>query len=345
MSHSPAIETNAKRLTGKCVLFAITSPDGISRCALRKAARLAGALGTELELFYRGFDPDILHSLHLDPHGAEEGIRDFMDRQRQQMRSLAEELREPGLVVHSRVEWDSRPVEGIVREVLHRKPALLIVEAFRDNRAERLLFESTLHKLIEKCPCPLLLIRTAYPYSVHPRIVAAIDPMHAHDKPAALDGAIVTAASALSEALGGELHLFHARVPWAIASHQSRAFRWVPDVAKDDNQVDYEHIVLARVTDVARRHEVANLHTHLVDGDVTACLPSFLSADPVDIVAMGALSRSFLERLLIGNTARRLFDALDCDVLVVKPPGFRTPVTLPESVPSPHPSRKEGDLS
>jgi universal stress protein E len=336
MSQSPAIEPNTWSQSGKCVLFAVTSPDGISRCALRKAAHLAGAMGMPLELVYRGFDADILHQIHLSSRTTEDNIREFVEGRRSQLRSLAEELREPGLHVYSSVEWDSRPVGGIIREALRSKPALLVAEAFRDNPARGLLFESTLQKLMEASPCPLLLIRTAYPYPPRPRIVAAIDPMHGHAKPAALDNAILTAASGISDALRGELHLFHARLPWTSASHQARAFRWVPDVAKDDDQEAYEHTVLARVTDLARRHDVTNLHTHLVDGDVTACLPSFLRADPVDIVAMGVLSRSFLRRILIGDTARRLLDELTCDVLIVKPPGFRTPV---------NPSEKEGDPS
>jgi universal stress protein E len=41
-----------------------------------------------------------------------------------------------------------------------------------------------------------------------------------------------------------------------------------------------------------------------------------------DLVVMGALSRSGLKRIFIGNTAERILDSLDCDVLVVKPPGF-----------------------
>jgi len=53
--------------------------------------------------------------------------------------------------------------------------------------------------------------------------------MHAHAKPARLDDAIAAAASDISDALSGELHLFHARVPWATASHQVRGPRWVPD--------------------------------------------------------------------------------------------------------------------
>jgi universal stress protein E len=48
-------------------------------------------------------------------------------------------------------------------------------------------------------------------------------------------------------------------------------------------------------------------------------LAQFLHAN---VVVMGAVSRSALERAVIGHTAERVLDALDCDVLVIKPPGF-----------------------
>jgi hypothetical protein len=44
------------------------------------------------------------------------------------------------------------------------------------------------------------------------------------------------------------------------------------------------------------------------------------------MVIMGAVSRSGLKRLLIGNTAERVLDQLSCDILVVKPPKFRNRV-------------------
>ncbi|MGL1102669.1 universal stress protein, partial [Vibrio parahaemolyticus] len=40
------------------------------------------------------------------------------------------------------------------------------------------------------------------------------------------------------------------------------------------------------------------------------------------IVVMGAVSRSGLKRLFIGNTAERTLDLLSCDVLIVKPAQF-----------------------
>jgi len=47
---------------------------------------------------------------------------------------------------------------------------------------------------------------------------------------------------------------------------------------------------------------------------------------------MGAVSRSALARLLIGNTAERVLDKLSCDVLIVKPRGFTATLTRAPSV-------------
>jgi universal stress protein E len=44
------------------------------------------------------------------------------------------------------------------------------------------------------------------------------------------------------------------------------------------------------------------------------------------IVVMGAISRSGLKRLIIGNTAERVLDFLECDVLIVKPKRFHNKV-------------------
>ena len=47
----------------------------------------------------------------------------------------------------------------------------------------------------------------------------------------------------------------------------------------------------------------------------------------IDVMVMGAISRSALSRFFIGNTAERVIDDVRCDVLVVKSPGFRPAVT------------------
>jgi hypothetical protein len=55
---------------------------------------------------------------------------------------------------------------------------------------------------------------------------------------------------------------------------------------------------------------------------------------------MGAVSRSAIKRFFIGNAAERTLDRLNCDVLVVKPRGFRSGVErAPAAAASPRRAR------
>jgi universal stress protein E len=51
-------------------------------------------------------------------------------------------------------------------------------------------------------------------------------------------------------------------------------------------------------------------------------IPELVRKLGCDIVVMGAISRSGMKRVVIGNTAERLLDDLPCDLLIVKPPSF-----------------------
>ena len=52
-------------------------------------------------------------------------------------------------------------------------------------------------------------------------------------------------------------------------------------------------------------------------------IPAVARSTHAALVVMGAVSRSGLSRVFIGNTAERVLDALPCDVLVIKPRGTK----------------------
>jgi universal stress protein E len=212
--------------------------------------------------------------------------------------------------------------EGIVRHVLQHPTDLLVVQPSRHHGPWMLGYAD--YKMIEMCPCPLLLVKTTRPY-VDCRIIAAVDPSHEHDKPAALDDVILDAAAVLCGALSAELLVFHACVPWA---HARPNLRRQPASARDDAEAAYRHGVEARVMELARRHDITPDHVELVEGHAAEELPFLARRESADIVAMGAVSRSLLERIMIGHTAETLLDGLDCDMLIVKPPGFRGRLSL-----------------
>jgi universal stress protein E len=223
------------------------------------------------------------------------------------------------------VRWDNPAYEGIIRQVLRHEPILLIAQSTPKGRAARLLLTQTDYKLIESCPCPLLLIKNRRPY-LDPSVIAAVDPGHVHAKPAVLDQVIVDSAGMISNALSGKLLIFHARTPWNDAVRVTPELQSLPEAVSDEIHAAYCDRIEDQVMELAQDHDVPRRCVHIVEGYAARLLPGVAHREAADIVAMGAVSRSPLKRVLIGHTAERVLDALDCDVLIVKPPGFRSKV-------------------
>ncbi len=101
----------------------------------------------------------------------------------------------------------------------------------------------------------------------------------------------------------------------------------VPEVVRNDVYGAYCDGIDDQVADVAARHGVPRERIHVLEGTPAQCLPIAAEEVSADIVAFGAVSRSILRRAVTGHTAERAFDLLECDVLVVKPPGFKTPIS------------------
>ena len=57
-------------------------------------------------------------------------------------------------------------------------------------------------------------------------------------------------------------------------------------------------------------------------------LPAKAAEINADVVVMGAVARNRWKRLFIGATAERTLEHLPCDLLIVKPDWFKTPVDL-----------------
>jgi universal stress protein E len=313
-------------MTWRHILFAATSPGTIESSAMNKVARLANALEAQVELFHCVYDSDIARSGRFGSRGIAADIREIVAQCHRQLDVAAQSLRARGVRVNTAVRWDAPPHDGIVRQVLRHKPDLLVAQSTRRGRVARLMLTQTDYKLIETCPCPLLLIKTDRPYT-NGCIVAAVDPAHAHEKPAALDDAILGAASAISQGLGVVLHVYHARAPWAQVVHDSAELRQIPQALESEIHAEYQQKCETEVIELASRQNVRAEHVHVEEGDASESLPRFATTVAADILVMGAVSRSRAKRVFIGHTAERVLDALDCDVLIAKPADFRSPVS------------------
>jgi universal stress protein E len=172
----------------------------------------------------------------------------------------------------------------------------------------------------------LLLVRPGSP-SIGP-IVAALDPVHANDKPATLDRALAEAAAGLAAALGSSLHVAHCIPPIVHALYASESER---------RKMREQAATAIRRTLESAKIDAARIH--VVDGRPEDALPALAKKLRAQVLVMGAISRRGLRRFAVGDTAERTIHASPCDLLILKPAGFslrlgrshREPVILPDA--------------
>jgi universal stress protein E len=240
------------------------------------------------------------------------------------LEKLAAPLRRRGLKVATRVAWDYPPFEAIVREALRSRPDLVVAGSRRHVPGARLFLTNNDWQLIRLCPVPLLFVKHERGYG-KARVVAAIDPLHGAARRSSLDKRILESAQAMTLAHRGRLDVIHA--------YQS-LYSYAPPiygeayVASIDPKIEQQHRARAQraLQRATAPFGIDPERLHLESGLPTAVLAAVARRWRIDLLVMGAVSRRGLGRLFIGSTAEHVLDHLQCDVLVVKPRGFRTTV-------------------
>jgi universal stress protein E len=149
-------------------------------------------------------------------------------------------------------------------------------------------------------------------------VLVAVDPFHAHARPADLDARLLAAGNTCTRLLRGTLHVFHAYMPVLMVPSLPLGTAPLVTLPPELEAAHGRHI--ARVIDeLAAGARIPHSRRHVQMGDVSEELRAIARQTRASLVVMGAVSRSALTRLFIGNTAERVLDRLDCDVLIIKP--------------------------
>jgi universal stress protein E len=290
--------------------------------AIEKAAQLACALGARLELFHAITTPLYVDSYSFSPTEVPTVERSLLRQALDNLEKLATPLRRQHIQVNVSAEWDFPAYEAVVRRARQGKVDLVVADQHQKRHRVAGLLHLTDWELLRQCPVPVLLVKTPGTYR-RPNILAALDPGHSFAKPASLDAQILGTASLVTQALRGKLHALHAFIPFPVVVD--------PDVLLDQRNIDRIQANTAASARAAldraiRKTTIPKGRRHLIGRHPADAIIQVTNDIHSSLVVMGAISRSGFKRLLIGNTAERALDALDCDVLIVKPGVFATRV-------------------
>ena len=289
------------------ILVVVDPTAGPNQPVLERASWLAKQGGARLELFACDFDATI------ESGRIEAGAREqLLQRHRQLLEDLAKPLRDLGLTVTVDVVWDHPLDAAVVKKAAAHDYWLVAKDTHHHNVLQRTLLTQTDWHLIRMCPAPLLLVKDR-PLATEPNVMAAVDPVNEHDKPAALDDRIFGFASDLTRVVRGHLHIVHAfSTPMGVELPPD-----VRDVMANEHR--------AAMKEFLDTHPVLGDRSYLYEGLAHECLQQAAKEHEADFVVMGAVARRGLKRLFIGSTAERVLDRLPCDLVIIKPLGFELP--------------------
>jgi len=290
--------------------------------ALEKAARLAERTGAAVELFCCCFNVALRNAWLFDHDAGQHAQHAYLRHVETRLDNIAETLEGRGFEVGVDVAWERHHAEGVIRKALRYEPDLVIHQIGQHSRLGHYLLAHQDWQLLRDCSYPLLMVKE-HRWRAQPRIAACVDPFHEGDDPGALDRTLLEHAAWLRELTDGTLHAVH-------------SYHTLPQSAIFDEHVvtDYE----ALQQRVSRRHTEAlrqlisplldpdGDQVHLLKGESHVTLPRFAEENHIDVMVMGSVARGFVDRLLVGSTVERVLDDMACDVLVVKQPGFVSPV-------------------
>ena len=303
----------------KVILVVVTNAFAREQLAVTKAGAVARRCGARVVLFNTFMVPQPISDVPMDSR--EQIIGSAIRQREQRLAKIAAQLRLPRTTKFV-VRWDYPTYEAIVRQVRQTKPDLLITESHRHTKLARIVLANTDWQLMRECPCPVWFVR-APELPKQPRLLVAVDPRHTHAKPTKLDDRLLQAAHTVTRQLGGRTAVVHAYETPASA---------VPGMLMEPVRLpispqrtrDFIATTTRSVTALADKHRISDCVVR--EGAASTVIVSEANRRGSALLVMGAVSRSLLARPVIGSTAERVIDHVDCDVLVVKPAGFKSHV-------------------
>ena len=302
------------------ILIVIDPTSEQDQPSLRRAEQLAEFYPeASFTLFLCDYNSALDGGMLFATPGLEKARASLMKQRELFLDQLAAPLRDRGLKVHTKAVWGKRLDRNILDAAGEFQADLLLKTTHHHNPIKRLLLSNTDWQLIRHCESPLWLVKQSG--NVIDSVCASIDPLHEADKPAALDNKLMANANSLAKILDARVHLAHCYNPLPRTLVYDASI--IADYDGYAGEVRKRHA--AAFSEFSRSAAVDENQKHLLQGYPEEAIPDFVADTGVNLLVMGAVSRSRLDSALIGHTAERLLDDVPCDVLVIKPDGFRDP--------------------
>lgn len=217
------------------------------------------------------------------------------------------------------------PFIEIIKEANAQSVDMIVIDAHRDAKETACKWGSTTRHLMRKSNTPLWAIQQ--PRNLEPQITKVLTAIDVTDADAEqLNAKLIQHAHEFASVCEASLYPCHA---WRLES-EGYLREW-------NRSTDLEIAVIAKQMREDRTQRLEALTTPyessdtpinitMLEGVPKQILPDYVNNNDIDVVIMGTVSRTGIAGLVMGNTAERMLDKIECSVITLKPDDFESPV-------------------
>ncbi len=281
----------------KTRLFVIADPTAEHQVALVKALLIAKMANCEIHAFL---------CVNRDTREGDEfaSRQDFKESRLADARHWLYEQLEPcrvaGIPLSTEIVWNSKWHDAALHAIGKSGCDLVIKSSYHHSKSRRFYSNTSDFNLMRHCACPIMFVHQTQEWKSN-RLLACVDLESTDNQHARLNGVVVRDARALANIVGMDMYI--------AAAHRGEIDADNLPIQGHDHQVSPDQL--------AQLFEVDESHICLRQGETVATLKAICDEIDPSIVILGTLARRGIRGKLIGNTAEKLLDLIEADVLTV----------------------------
>lgn len=263
-------------------VFLVIDPTRLVQPGFEKAEWVAARNDAELYLYCCIWDPDLDRE--------DEETKRAIEETRRWIERIAASSREKGIKITVEVDWDADWRERIGEVARECEADLIVKTVNRHSRVRRQLMRTSDWTLLRNASCPTLLVDPRRP--PNPRtLLAAVKLRPGDDTHTVLNEKVIGMAHRIADILDAELH--------AVTVYKGQ-------------DVYFDRQKFADSCGLPRNR------VHSTDGTPHHGIAEVAEQVQADVLIVGCAANQAPERgVIIGDTAQRVIDEVDTDVIVV----------------------------
>ncbi|TQV77428.1 hypothetical protein FLL45_05650 [Aliikangiella marina] len=306
-------------------ILVVMDPNREDQPALEKALYLSKVYDASVELLLVVYNRGLLTNLFFNSDELEAAKQGYINSQRRWVESFLSDTDDASIKRTVNVVWHKPLYEAVIEQATAIEADLVIKSTHHHPTINKVLFTPNDWQLMKSCPVPLILAKSRNKQE-YKNIMCGIDPSHDHQKPETLDAQIIKTGQTLAAKLGGQNRVCHCYSPieyqlWSDIGMGMGVGMGPSDFTMgENNYTDYVNELKQGLQDqfdaVVNPFNFEKAQLHLVEGYPEQLLPDLVDEFNIDLLVLGTVYHSGL----VGSTAEKILDTVNCDILSVNVP-------------------------